>query len=77
MIHKVVGIKQNGFLVARSTFDNIIDVQEIDHSLEFDAKNLPRMLLKIDIEKAYGILEWNAILATLTIMKFPENGYLG
>lgn len=29
------------------------------------------MLLKIDIEKAYDALEWNTILATLTLMNFP------
>lgn len=29
------------------------------------------MLIKLDIEKAYDSLSWNAILATLTKMKFP------
>lgn len=30
------------------------------------------MFIKVDIEKAYDALEWNAILATLTRMVFPQ-----
>lgn len=33
---------------------------------------LPRILVKIDVEKAYNTLSWSAILATLTKMNFPN-----
>lgn len=32
MIHKLVGMEQCGFLAGRSTFYNIIAIQEISHS---------------------------------------------
>lgn len=50
MIHKLVGPKQNGFILGHGTFDTIIVVQEIACSLESDFP-APRIILKIDIEK--------------------------
>lgn len=32
----------------------------------------PRMLLKVNIEKPYDSIEWNIVLATLTLMNFPK-----
>ncbi|XP_039119158.1 uncharacterized protein LOC120255390 [Dioscorea cayenensis subsp. rotundata] len=49
---------------------NIIALQEVAHTIETDCKNLPRMLVKIDIEKAYDTISWSAILSTLTKMSF-------
>lgn len=68
----LVGIEQNGFISGRDAYDNIISAQEIAHSLEFDSSVLPRMILKIDVEKAFHTLEWNVVLATLQRMLFPE-----
>lgn len=42
------------------------------HSLESDTDKPPRMLAKIDIEKAFDTIEWVAILATLSKMVFLE-----
>lgn len=33
----------------------------------------PRMLIKVDIEKAYDTLNWDTILATMVKMHFPSN----
>ena len=30
------------------------------------------MMIKLDIEKAYDALEWNAILTTFTKIEFPD-----
>lgn len=38
--------------------------------METDRNSPPRMLIKNDIEKAYNALNWSAIIATLTRMKF-------
>lgn len=54
-----------------SPFDNILAIQEPSHSLEQDWPTPPRMLMMIDIEKAYDALECYAILATLARMSFP------
>lgn len=72
MIHNLVGQEQNGFLPGRSAYDNIIAAQEIAHTSESNSPSLPRMILKIDIEKAFDTLEWIDVLATLRKMNFPD-----
>ncbi|XP_039138822.1 uncharacterized protein LOC120276159 [Dioscorea cayenensis subsp. rotundata] len=73
VLPKLIGREQVGFVVGRCAFDNIIALQEVVHSLEKDYLHPPRMLIKIDIEKAYDTVSWNAILATLTKMNFPSS----
>lgn len=34
MLSKLIGLEQSGFLAGQSTFDNILAVQEIIHSME-------------------------------------------
>lgn len=72
VMHKLVGKEQSAFLAGKSSFDNFIVVQEIVHSLESDTRNPPRMMLKIDIAKAYDMVEWEVALATSHLMNFPE-----
>lgn len=55
-----------------NSFDNIIALQEIVHSINREFNSTPRMIVKIDIEKAYDMLSWSAILATLSKMNFPN-----
>ncbi|XP_039120341.1 uncharacterized protein LOC120256728 [Dioscorea cayenensis subsp. rotundata] len=38
-----------------------------------DTMNTPRMLIKLDIEKAYDTIDWNAILAIISCMNFPDH----
>ena len=52
--------------------DNIIAVHEGTHSFESDIQSPPRMMIKIDKEKACNSLEWNVALATLRRMEFLE-----
>lgn len=74
VIHKLVGPEQNGFIPERGASNNIIAAREIAYSLEIDthATHPFKMILKIDIEKPFNIVEWIAILATLQRMCFPE-----
>lgn len=41
--------------------------------MENDTNNPPRMLIKLDIEKAYDTLNWSAILAIFIQNEFPSN----
>ena len=52
--------------------DNIIVVKEMVHSLDKHIRDPLWNFLKIDIEKTYDTIRWNAILATLTDMHFPS-----
>lgn len=38
-------------------------VQEMVHFISHDFSNPPRMIIKVDFEKAYDTLNWHAILA--------------
>lgn len=63
---------QSSLLVGRSTFDNIVAVKKIVHSLEYDIQVPNGMLINIIIKKAYDVLEWNFVLATLKLINFPD-----
>lgn len=68
----LINREQCGFVSGHSSFGNIITLQEVTHSINHDLNFPPRMLIEIDIEKSFNTLSWNAILATLTRMKFPS-----
>lgn len=67
----LISKEQARFVSGRCPFDNIIALQEVTYSLEKDINDPPRMLVKIDIKKAYDTISLAAILATLTKMNFP------
>lgn len=68
----VIVREQAGFVSSRCSFDNIIALQEIVHTLENGTNSPPRMIIKLDIEKAYDTLNWSVILAILSKMNFPS-----
>lgn len=72
ILPNLIGKEQVGFVPGRCFFDNIITVQEVVHSIENDTSSPPRMIIKLDIEKAYDIINWSAILAILSKMNFPS-----
>ncbi|XP_039127505.1 uncharacterized protein LOC120263608 [Dioscorea cayenensis subsp. rotundata] len=53
-----VGKEQSGFVSSHSPVDNIIAVQEMIHSINYEKCFPRRMLVKVDIEKAYDTLNW-------------------
>lgn len=65
VIHILVGPEQSGFLPSRGAYNNIIAAHEIALSLETDPRIHLRMIYKIDIEKAFYIIEWTVVIATL------------
>lgn len=64
-IHELVGPEQNGFIPGCGTSDNVITALEIAYSLEFDNTTLPKMIIKVDIEKAFDTIELLPIVVTL------------
>ena len=72
VIHKLVNPKQNDFSADKYTKDNIIAIDELAHSLGKDSCSLPRMMVRIDLEKVYDSLKWNVVLPTLSIMGFQD-----
>lgn len=72
-IRRLISREQSGFMPNRTPTNNIIAIQEIVHSINQDLSNPPRMIIKVDIEKAYDTLNWHVILANLIKMGFPSN----
>lgn len=72
IVASLVDNEQCGFIPGRSPIDNIIAIHEMVHSIHQDKTIPPRMLIKVNIEKAYGTLHWDVILANLAKMQFPS-----
>lgn len=70
---KLTSKEESGFVHGQNSLYKILVVQEIGHSLEENKLGSPMVLVKIDIEKAYDTIIWNAILTTLTKMRFPTH----
>lgn len=67
------GREQSGLVVGCCPFDKIIALQEVVHLIKHDISNPPRMIIKVDIEKAHETISWSAIIAILAIMNFPTH----
>lgn len=73
VLTKLIGREQSGLLVGCCPFDNINASQEAVYSIERETNDPSRMIIKIDIEKAYNTFSWSVILVTLAKMNFPSN----
>lgn len=72
VLDNLISRQYSGFIPSHTLLDNIIDVQEIIPSTNQDRTKPTRMFIKVDFERAYDTLNWNAILATLARMNFPN-----
>ena len=64
---------QTAFIPRRKGVDNAIIIQELIHSMSSKKGRDGVMAIKIDLEKAYDLLEWDFIRDTLKLFKFPEH----
>ena len=63
---------QTGFVPGRQIIDNILLAQE--HAQELDRRlEIPNLMLKLDMEKAYDRVEWSFLLFMLREFGFEEN----
>ncbi|KAL0444964.1 UNVERIFIED_CONTAM: hypothetical protein Slati_2219100 [Sesamum latifolium] len=63
-------IPKNAFVPGRSIGDNILLAQELFHG--YNQQHLPpRCALKVDIRKAYDMVEWDFLSAVLKLFGFP------
>lgn len=72
VLDNLISRQYSGFIPSHTLLDNIIDVQEIIPSTNQDRTKPTRMFIKVDFERAYDTLNWNAILATLARMNFTN-----
>ncbi|KAL0448909.1 UNVERIFIED_CONTAM: hypothetical protein Slati_1447300 [Sesamum latifolium] len=70
VLDKLISPSQNAFVPGRSIGDNILLAQELFHG--YNQQQLPpRCALKVDLRKAYDIVEWDFLIAVLTLFGFP------
>lgn len=62
--------KQTGFIIGRSIIDSIATTQEVLH--QYKKTKMSMYLLKIDFEKAYDMVGWDALVKTLCFRGFGE-----
>ncbi|KAL2252874.1 UNVERIFIED_CONTAM: hypothetical protein Sindi_0082100 [Sesamum indicum] len=70
LLDKIVSPCQTAFIPGRSIGDNIMLAQEL-FSRYNQMRLLPRCALKVDIRKAYDMVEWDFLLAVLQLFGFP------
>nr|XP_025692428.1 uncharacterized protein LOC112794656 [Arachis hypogaea] len=70
---KLIGPSQSSFVPGRQSADNIIIAQEAIHSMRIKKGACGYMAIKIDLEKAYDLLNWEFIRDTLIEARLPEN----
>ncbi|KAM1790113.1 hypothetical protein ACFX14_034102 [Malus domestica] len=66
----IISKSQTTFVHVRRIGDNILFVQELLRNHHRD-KGSPRFALKVDLMKAYDMVEWDFILSSLAAFNFP------
>lgn len=72
VIGDLVGGYQASFISGRQTTDNIVIAQEVLHSLRSNKSKRGRMIVKIDVEKAYDCVDWYFLDSVLRAIGFWE-----
>ena len=71
-LSKRVSPFQSTFVPGRKGLDNAIIVQEIIHTMAKKKGRGGVMAIKLDLEKAYDLLEWSFIRDTLKLFRLPS-----
>ncbi|KAK4384299.1 hypothetical protein Sango_3074900 [Sesamum angolense] len=71
ILEKLIDNCQNAFVPGRSISDNVLIAQELLSG--YNQKKLPpRCTIKVDLQKAYDMVDWDYLLAVLLLFKFPN-----
>lgn len=70
MLPKLIFPLQRTFVPRRIGLDNMIITQEIINSMSLKKGKVGYMVIKIDLEKTYDILEWHFIWNVLNLYQF-------
>lgn len=67
------GPNQASFIPGRQSLDNVIICQELVYSLRYTTARKGGMILKIDLQKAYDMMEWSFVEETVKDARLPLN----
>lgn len=72
VIGDLVGDTQASFTPGRQATYNIVIAQEVLHSMRTSQSKRRGMIVKIDLEKAYGSIDWKFLEYVLQVIGFGE-----
>lgn len=64
---------QSSFIRGRNTTDNTLILQEMVHSMQHISSNKGFMVVKLDLQKTYDMMEWHFIIECLNILQLPSD----
>ena len=70
LLPKVISEEQTGFVPGRSILDGILTIQETIHMASKD--KVPCMFMKLDIQKAYDMVDWRFLCKVLEAFGFSK-----
>ncbi|KAL0307384.1 UNVERIFIED_CONTAM: hypothetical protein Scaly_2984900 [Sesamum calycinum] len=71
VLDKLIDSTQNAFVPGRSISTNVLLAQELLSG--YNQKKLPpRCTIKVDLQKAYDMVDWGYLLAVLRLFGFPD-----
>jgi hypothetical protein len=73
LLTRYISIEQSAFVEGRSILDNVMVAMETIHHMKSKTKGkVGEVALKIDISKAYDIVDWNYLMNVMIRMGFCE-----
>ena len=71
LLNRLVSPVQTTFVPGKRGTDNVLIAQELFHALDKKKGKVGFMAVKLDLEKAYDLLEWSFIYRVLQAFHFP------
>ncbi|KAL0362058.1 UNVERIFIED_CONTAM: hypothetical protein Scaly_1161000 [Sesamum calycinum] len=71
ILERLISPSQNAFIPGRSISDNVLMAQKLFSGYN-QCRLPPQRTLKVDLWKAYDMVEWDFLLATLQLFGFPQ-----
>ncbi|KAL0293975.1 UNVERIFIED_CONTAM: hypothetical protein Scaly_3131700 [Sesamum calycinum] len=71
VLDKLIDNTQNAFVPGRNIATNVLLAQELLAGYK-QKKMPPRCTIKVDLQKAYDMVDWDYLLAVLRMFKFPD-----
>ena len=72
MLPDLIDLAQSAFVKGRKMSDNVLLTQDILRDYH-KTNGKPRVVAKVDIIKAYNIVDWNFLNDLLCVLQFPPN----
>ncbi|GAA0153255.1 hypothetical protein LIER_11539 [Lithospermum erythrorhizon] len=69
---EVISLSQSPFIPGRSLTDSVMILQELVQGYH-KQDGIPKMAIKVDLQKAYDMVEWESLWVVMETMQFPQS----